>query len=104
MQLNSWQNKDKKAMEFLIIPKERVEFIESSLSTLLELAKTMQPVDNSPRWISKKDAAKQLNVCGKTLDTYLKKGTIPFTQFKSKIYIKASDIEDHLEKFYITKK
>ena len=90
-------------MEFIIIPKERIEFIESSLSTLLDLAKAKQPANDSPKWISKAEACKKLSVCSKTLDSYLKRGTIPFTQFKSKIYIKASDIEAHLEKYYVSK-
>lgn len=98
------KNKDRKNMEFVVLPKDRMEFIESSLSELLALVKTKQPVSDSPKWISKAEACKNLNVCSKTLDSYLKKGTIPFTQFKSKIYIKTTDIEAHLEKYYVTKK
>jgi len=90
-------------MEFVVIPKEKLELLESSLHELLALAKHKQPVAESPKWIGKPEACKRLNVCSKTLDTYLKKGTIPFTQFKSKIYIKSSDIEGHLEKYYVTK-
>lgn len=90
-------------MEFAVLPKERIEFIESSLSEIKDLLQLKQPVNDSPKWISKLEACKRLNVCSKTLDTYLKKGTIPFTQFKSKIYIKTTDIEGHLEKYYVTK-
>jgi hypothetical protein len=97
------KTRTEKQMNFVVIPQEKLDFFESSISELLTLAKTKQPVNDSPKWINKKDAARQLNVCSKTLDTYLKKGIIPFTQFKSKIYIKASDIEAHLEKYYVTK-
>lgn len=91
-------------MEFVVLPKERIEFIESTLSQIKDLLQIKQPVDESPKWISKAEACKRLNVCSKTLDSYLKKGTIPFTQYKSKIYIKSGDIDSHLEKYYVTKK
>jgi excisionase family DNA binding protein len=91
-------------MEFAVLPKERIEFIESTLAQIKDLLQIKQPVDESPKWISKAEACKRLNVCSKTLDSYLKKGTIPFTQYKSKIYIKSGDIDSHLEKYYVTKK
>ncbi len=90
-------------MEIVMIPKEKLEFFESSLSQILGLLASKQPEIDSPKWISKAEACKRLNVCTKTFDSYLKKGTIPFTQFKSKIYIKSSDIDAHLEKYYVTK-
>lgn len=90
-------------MNFILIPNEKLDFFESSIKEIKDLLGQKQPQEVGPKWISKKDACLRLNVCSKTLDTYLKKGTIPFTQFKSKIYIKASDIERHLEKYYITK-
>lgn len=99
----TWQNKDKKTMEFVVIPKEKLDFLESTIAEIKDLLHAKKPIKEPPNWISKKEAARQLNVCGKTLDSYLKKGTIPFTQFKSKIYIKPSDIESHLEKYYVTK-
>ena len=85
------------------IPQEKVDQIEGYLIEIKGLLESKSQTSESPSWISKKEAAKKLNVCSKTFDNYLKKGTIPFTQFKSKIYIKASDIEKHLEKYYITK-
>lgn len=90
-------------MNFTLIPQEKIEFLESSISEIKELLQSKQPAKTGPEWINKKEACQRLNVCTKTFETYLKKGTIPFTQFKSKIYIKASDIESHLEKYYITK-
>ena len=91
-------------MEFVVIPKEKLDLFESSLLEIRDLLHNRQPVKDSPTWISKHEACKRLNVCSKTFDSYLKKGTIPFTQFKSKIYIKSSDIEAHLERYYVTKK
>jgi excisionase family DNA binding protein len=91
-------------MEILVIPKEKFEFIESSLSEIKDLLQVKQPLSKSESWISKPEACRRLNVCSKTLDSYLKKGVIPFTQYKSKIYIKSEDIDNHLEKYYVIKK
>ena len=91
-------------MNFIVIPQEKLDLFESSLSEIKDLLQFKQPVNDSQKWISKTEACKRLNVCSKTLDSYLKKGIIPFTQFKSKIYIKSGDIENHLEKYYVTKK
>lgn len=85
------------------IPQEKVDQIESYLIEIKSLLEKKHQETESPSWIDKKEGAKRLSVCSKTFDSYLKKGIIPFTQFKSKIYIKASDIEKHLEKYYITK-
>lgn len=90
-------------MTFTVIPQEKIDFFESSFNEIKELLKAKEPVKDSPKWISKKEACQRLDVCSKTLESYLKKGIIPFTQFKSKIYLKASDIDRHLEKYYITK-
>lgn len=90
-------------MEFIIIPKEKIEFLESSIGQIKDLLQSNIKSDSEPEWISKKDACQRLRVCTKTLDSYMKKGIIPFTQFKSKVYIKASDIKRHLEKYYVTK-
>lgn len=90
-------------MNLIAIPLEKLDSIESTISEIKELLLKNKTVQSFPKWISKYEACKMLNVCSKTLDSYLKKGTIPFTQFKSKIYLKASDIECHLEKYYVTK-
>lgn len=90
-------------MNFIVIPKEKLDYLESSLLQIKDLLQVKQSISDSPKWISKPEACKRLNVCSKTLDSYLKKGVIPFTQFKSKIYIKADDIDIHLEKYYVKK-
>jgi hypothetical protein len=91
-------------MEIIVLPKERVEFIETSLSEIKGILQSKEPVSKKENWISKSEACERLRVCGKTLDSYLKKGVIPFSQFKSKIYIKSVDVDNHLEKYHVIKK
>ena len=88
-------------MEFIVLPKEKLDLIESSIAEIKNLLQAKQPSQEAPKLITKAEACKRLNVCSKTLESYLKKGIIPFTQFKSKIYIKSLDIDSHLEKYYV---
>jgi hypothetical protein len=90
-------------MTFTAIPEDELELIKASIAEIKSLLQAKQPEEKGPTWLPKKEGCKRLNVCTKTFDTYLKNGTIPFTQFKGKIYVKASDIEAHLEKYYVTK-
>lgn len=91
-------------MEIVIIPKEKLELFENYLQDIKGLLQLkIQPQESKSDWLPKKEAAKELKVCTKTFDSYLKKGIIPFTQFKGKIYVKRADIEAHLEKYYVTK-
>jgi excisionase family DNA binding protein len=90
-------------MNFIIVPQEKLDLLEASLIQIKGLLESKKPEGKGPNWISKKEACQRLKVCSKTLDSYLKKGILPFTQFKSKIYIKSSDIDAHLEKYYVTK-
>ena len=95
-------------MNLIAIPEAKINNLEASLteinSKIEELLQSKpQPQDQS-KWISKKEACQRLDVCGKTIDSYMKKGLLPFTQFKSKVYIKPSDIEGLLERHYVIKK
>ena len=57
-------------------------------------------IEEKIKWINKKDAAKMLDVCTKTIDTYMRKGLLPYSQFKSKLYIKPGDIENLINNNY----
>lgn len=96
-------------MNLIAIPEERITQFESSLDQLNSKIESIiqansqgnpQSLD-SAKWISKQEAAKRLNVCSKTIDSYMKKGILPYSQFKSKLYIKPSDIDKILERHYV---
>lgn len=88
----------------IIVPLEKIEAIEAGIKELQILIKKNHVLDEKNRWISKKEAMSKLQVCLKTFDSYLLKGIIPYSRFAGKIYIKASDIESHLERNYIHSK
>lgn len=90
-------------MELSLIPTERLESLQADLNEIKNLIQDKKKQADLDKWLSKKEAQARLKVCLKTLDNYLSRGIIPHSRFAGKIYIKASDIEAHLERNYITK-
>lgn len=60
--------------------------------------KSKQPL--SDVWLDNQQVCDLLKISIRTLQTYRDEGTISFSQIGSKIYYKASDIENHLNKHY----
>ncbi len=89
-------------MEVTLVPTDRLNSFEAELKEIKDLLNQTIKESDSNQWLSKKEAKSKLKVCLKTLDSYLSKGVIPYSRFAGKIYIKASDIEAHLQKNYIT--
>jgi hypothetical protein len=90
-------------MEVSIIPTERLDSFQADLEEIKTLLHEKDKQAELNKWHSKQEARLKLNVCMKTFDNYLAKGVIPYSRFAGKIYIKASDIEAHLQKNYISK-
>jgi hypothetical protein len=84
-----------------LIQSERLDFIQQEISEIKLLIQQKEKQADLNKWHSKKEAHIKLKVCLKTLDNYLLKGILPYSRFAGKIYIKASDIEAHLERNYI---
>ena len=86
-----------------VIPTATINQIQADILEIKSLIKINKEEEEKIKWLPKKEAKTRLNVCSKTFDTYLSKGVIPYSRFAGKIYIKASDIELHLQKHYINK-
>jgi hypothetical protein len=84
-----------------LIPIEKLDNFQAELNEIKSLLKGNKKEELLNKWLSKGEARQRLNVCMKTLDSYLSRGIIPHSRFGGKIYIKAADIEAHLEKHYI---
>lgn len=85
-----------------LIQSEKIEAIYQKLQKIENLIQKKNQEEISNQWLPKTEAKKRLNVCLKTLDNYLLKGIIPYSRFAGKIYIKAEDIEAHLQRNYIS--
>jgi lipopolysaccharide biosynthesis protein len=90
-------------MNFTVLEKEQFEKLEKYILEIRELLTKKPEQDLSDSLIESKDVPKLLGISQKTWQTYRDNGTIPFTQYGSKIWVKRKDIEDFLNKYYITK-
>lgn len=91
-------------MEVNLIPTEKLDSIQADLSEIKIILHQKKEEEEKNQWVSKKQAKDRLHVCLKTLDNYLLRGILPYSKFAGKIYLKASDIEAHLQRNYITKR
>jgi len=80
---------------------EKLDSFQAELNEIKTLLQEKEKQAYLNEWLTKKEAMAKLKVCLKTLDNYLDKGTIPYSRFFGKTYIKASDIEAHFERNYI---
>lgn len=74
---------------------------------VVEIKKVLVEQLNAPQareWLSETEAREYLGVCKSTLQTYRREGIIPFSQIKSKIYFKRTDLEAHLDRYYTRKR
>lgn len=95
------QSKALKHMTFTLIEKEQFEALVSEIHEIKEVLK-LKPEENlASSFIESKKIPKILGISQKTWQTYRDKGTIPFIQFGSKIWVKQSDIEAFLNSHYI---
>ena len=53
------------------------------------------------KWLSSEDVCHILKISKRTLQSYRDRGILPFAQISRKIYYKASDIDEYLERHYI---
>lgn len=55
----------------------------------------------SETWLDVNQTMKVLNLSRRTLQIYRDTGVLPFSQIGNKIYFRATDIEEHLNRHYV---
>ena len=90
-------------MTFTVLKDEQFEKLTSDIKDIKESVSKKSEEDFSASFIESKSIPKLLGISSKTWQTYRDKGTIPFIQFGSKIWVKRVDIETFLNSHYINK-
>jgi excisionase family DNA binding protein len=85
------------------LPEEELNHIKQGIEDIKASLSKRTEEDFSSSFIESKQIPKLLGISQKTWQTYRDKGTIPFIQFGSKIWVKRSDLEAFLNRHYITK-
>ena len=78
----------------------RIDQLEEKINAVLESNEQARKDKEAgiEKRITKREAAEILGICSKTLDNYIKKGHLPYYQFKSKILLKKSDLIAFMDK------
>lgn len=90
-------------MNLSLIPEDTLLQIQKDLIEIKSLLQTKDSTEPAPEWLTKKQAKERLHVCMKTLDKYLKDRVIPYSQWGAKVYIRVSDVDQHLNRNVIGK-
>ena len=86
------------------IPTEELNQIKTDLAEIKESLRKKKEEDFAESYIDSKSIPKLLKISQKTWQTYRDKRKIPFIQFGSKIWVKRTDLENFLDKYYIKQK
>ena len=88
-------------MEVITISTEAFQAIIEKLDKINDRLDLQKPVPMlNDRWLDIQEACFLLRISKRTLQSYRDNGMLPFSQINGKIYFKAKDIENHLEKNY----
>jgi len=88
-------------MEVITLQSEAFNQIISKIESIdkkIEAQARKQPL--SEPWLDIQEACQLLKISKRTLQYYRDNGILPFSQVAGKIYFRASDIEEHLQKHY----
>lgn len=90
-------------MENLTIPADAYNELISKIENITLAIQTQNDkYPLSERWLDIQETCFLLKVSKRTLQSYRDNGILSFSQISGKIYFKASDIEDHLKKHYVS--
>lgn len=86
-----------------LMPQKELGKIKSDLELIKKKLDSLCLETFSDQFIESKKVPKLLGVCPRTWQGYRDNKEIPFIQFGSKIWVKRTDLEAFLNKYYITK-
>lgn len=88
--------------ETLTLAPADFEEIKRTLEKILkEINSVKKQSALSETWLDNQDVCQMLHISKRTLQNYRDNGVLAFSQIGSKIYYKASDIDEHLNKHYV---
>lgn len=89
-------------MQVITIESEAFQKIVNQLESIQQkLNKEKGTTPLSDIWMDNQDVCELLHISKRTLQHYRDSGLIPFSQIGAKIYYKASDIDEFLNKNYV---
>ncbi len=88
-------------MNVITIESDAFKTITDSISEIKEIINAHSSNNQlTDKWLDIQETCNLLKISNRTLQNYRDTGILGFSQIGSKIYFKASDIEEHLKKHY----
>ncbi len=80
------------------------EAFQEIINSIQEIKETISVQNNqqplSEKWLDIQEVCFLLKISKRTLQSYRDKNLLPYSQIGGKIYFRATDIEDYLQKHY----
>jgi hypothetical protein len=89
-------------MKFEAVPSDTLEEILEKQKILNEKIDELKSGNLTFKWLDIPETCNLLKVSPRTLQTYRDESKLGFSQIGSKIYFKLDDIEDFLNRHYVT--
>lgn len=89
-------------MEVITIQTEAFQKIIENILEIRQLVSAK--VNQNPltdNWLDISEVCRLLKVSKRTLQNYRDNGSLPYSQISGKIYFRAADIQEYLEKHYV---
>lgn len=86
----------KEIIDLILALSQEIKFIKAYIK-LLKQSRAERLKDS---WIDNQDVLQTLHISKRTLQTFRKNGTLPYSKIQGKFYYKVSDIEELLQSNY----
>ena len=96
------ESKKASTMAMVMLPQSEWEDVKNDLQEMKELLKVKSADEISSQWVESTQVRKELGVSPKTWQNYRDRRIIPFSQVGRKIYVRRSDLQEFMEKHYIS--
>jgi|TARA_R100000479_G_scaffold51000_2_gene23944 hypothetical protein len=86
----------KEIIDLILSLSQEIKYIKA----YIQLLKESRAERLKDSWIDNQDVLQTLHISKRTLQTFRKNGTLPYSKVKGKFYYKVSDIEELLQSNY----
>lgn len=93
---------ESETLQMAVVPQGWLQNLTDKLEQVERILNKKNEEDVNSQWIESTKAKEMLGVSQKTWQTYRDERVIPFSQFGRKIYVKRADLENFMEKHYIS--
>ena len=88
-------------MQVITMSTEAYQHLMKRIDEIADNSKKCKESTIATSWLDIQEACQALKISKRTLQSYRDNGILPYSKIGGKIYFKAEDIREHLEKHYV---